>query len=154
MKKIIAISDSHGNIKDLRLLTDYFKTCDYIFHLGDHDDDMRDFMPEYGNKIIAVKGNCDFGGEEFVFDAEGFRIMLVHGNKYHVKRGLYPLVLRAKELKADAVFFGHTHKPEITEYDGIMFINPGAMSRFGEKTFCVAELDGGVLKPKILKISV
>ena len=152
MKKILAISDTHGNIKAIEKLRKEMKNADYIFHLGDHFYDMDSFVKDFDKKIYSVKGNCDGGGEEYVFDIDGYKIMLVHGDYYHVKMSLYRLSLRARELGVYAVFYGHTHVAKIVEDEGILLINPGCMTRFSKKTYCVAILDDGVLKAEIKEL--
>jgi len=140
MKKILIISDSHGNIEGLKELESKMEKVDYIFHLGDHDYDMDEFRNKFDLKIYSVKGNCDGGGEEYVFNNDGVKILLVHGDRYHVKMSLLRLSLRAKELGVNAVCFGHTHNPLLLEEDGILFINPGALKR-GLNSFAYAEID-------------
>ena len=152
MKKIIAVSDSHGNIAGLKSLEPLFEKADYIFHTGDYFRDIRAFCPKYENKIYAVMGNCDGGGEEYVFEAEGIKILLVHGDRYHVKSGLKRLMAHAEELGVKAVFFGHTHRAEIIICNGITYINPGAMSRFGQKSYCAATIGNGEISAEIVKI--
>ena len=154
MVKIIAVSDSHGNFKGLKALEKYFNECDYIFHLGDYYGDMDFFRLKYGRKIFAVKGNCDGGGEERVIDINGFKILLVHGDRYRVKLSLTRLMLRAAELGVNAVFFGHTHSAVIEKEQGITFINPGAMSRFSKKTYCLAEIDNGEIKAGLFEFNL
>lgn len=150
MKRILAVSDTHGNIGALRCLEKEMEKADYIFHLGDHYYDMVPFEEKFGKKIYSVKGNCDGGGEEYLFINDGVKILLVHGDAYHVKSSLLRLSLRAEELGVNAVFFGHTHRAAIEESGGALLINPGALSRFSEKTYCVAKIsDDGLIAAEI-----
>ena len=43
-----------------------------------------------------------------------------------VKYGYEKLLVRAKQLLVDVVIFGHTHIPENTYIDNILFFNPGS----------------------------
>lgn len=150
MKRILAVSDSHGNISALKGIEFEFVKADYIFHLGDCFRDIRAFCPQFEQKIYAVKGNNDGGGEEYVAEIDGVKIMLVHGDRYHVKAGLKRLMIRAVELGVKAVFYGHTHRPNVVVQDGITYINPGAMSRMSRKSYCIATLDSGEIKANIV----
>lgn len=90
-------------------LTDVANESRYVFFLGDGLGSLGDLMCHKG--FHGVKGNCDryeFCDEEVV-ETDGVRILLTHGDKYHVKRGLLELDLRARELGCTLVFTGiHT----------------------------------------------
>lgn len=147
--KILAVSDSHGNIDGLRKLEKLMESSDYVFHLGDHDYDMKPFREKFDTKIYSVKGNCDGGGQEFAFSLNGTKIMLVHGDRYLVKLSLLSLRLRAKELGVNLVFYGHTHSADICVLDGITFINPGSISENQNGTYAVVEIENGKILAKI-----
>ena len=112
------------------------RESDYIIHLGDVRTDLKILDAELYNKLYFVFGNCDGGGEDAIINIDEVKILLTHGDKYGVKTSLTRLYFKAKELGADAVFFGHTHSPIIQEQDGITFINPGTMSKFSQKSYC------------------
>lgn len=151
--KILAISDSHGNISALNKLQGEMQKADYIFHLGDHYYDVEKINLNFENKIYSVKGNCDGGGEEKIIEIFSLKIMLVHGDRYNVKSSLTRLFLRAQELKVDLVFFGHTHIPSIIEEEGIILINPGCLTEFSvNKTYCLVEIKDNKINAKIEKI--
>lgn len=153
MKSILAISDTHGNLSALDKLLPEMQKADYIFHLGDHYYDILPYRDKFDKKIYSVKGNCDGGGEEYLFENDGVKILLVHGDAYKVKSSLLRLSLRAEELGVNAVFFGHTHRAEIVEAGGAFLINPGALSRFSDKTYCVAKIsDDGLITAEIREL--
>ncbi len=151
MKKILVLSDTHGNLTSIESLKTIMKESDYIFHLGDYQRDILAFR-EFSEKIYSVKGNCDGGGEDLVLEVEGAKLLLTHGDKYAVKQGLDLLVDKAKELGVDAVFFGHTHDSIIELHDNIYFVNPGAMKSFYKKTYCYAVIHDKQLTCKIVPI--
>jgi putative phosphoesterase len=126
---------------------------DFIIHLGDHYSDMRPFEKEIYKKLYTVKGNCDGGGLDEILEVDGYKILLTHGDKYGVKSSLYKLLLRAKELGVNAVFYGHTHIANVEEIDGITFVNPGNMQSFIEKSYCYAVLHNGKLIAKTVTIN-
>ncbi len=143
MKRILVISDSHGNFSALDKLKKEMEKADYIFHLGDHYSDMKPYLKDYDRKIYTVFGNCDGGGEDYQITIEGVKILLTHGDKYHVKSSLLRLYLQALEVGVKLVFFGHTHTPTIREENGITLVNPGALSNAFKLTYCIAKLDDG-----------
>lgn len=152
MKTFVILSDSHGNLSALSKLYGVMQESDYVIHLGDYCGDMREYSDDICQKLYRVKGNCDGGGSDFILEAEGKKILLTHGDRYGVKTGLYKLLLRAKEVCADVVLFGHTHIAEITEIDGITFINPGSLSKYGNASYCYMVLVGEKIVAKIVEI--
>ncbi len=138
MKKIIILSDTHGNLNDLKKLTSHLEEADLILFAGDGVNDFNVFPLEIYKKIKMVSGNCDFSSadKELIFEVEKKKILLCHGDGYRVKSGLMPLFLHAKEKNCDVVVYGHTHDARIDEHEGILFINPGTLYRYSKKSFC------------------
>lgn len=64
-----------------------------------------------------------------LFTAAGRHIFALHGHRYSVDFGLESLSISARNLDADLVFFGHTHRPFWEENFGTHYINPGSCSR-------------------------
>jgi len=60
---------------------------------------------------------------KIVFEIDGFTIGLMHGwgRSYYLQANL----LKALG-KIDCLVYGHTHHPENTEKDGVLFFNPGS----------------------------
>ncbi len=152
MKSIVVVSDTHGNFSALEKLLPIMKESDYVFCLGDYQRDILAYKRELGDKIYSVSGNCDGGGGELILEIEGNKILLTHGHEYNVKSSLYRLVLRAKELGVNTVFYGHTHQSDIVCEDGITFINPGCATRFGESSYCYAVIYNGKITVTIVPI--
>lgn len=128
--KLLIVSDTHGDSEALETLVQQYKNFDYLIHLGDHfwDVDKLDFP---GN-VCVVKGNTDLryqADNELVLEILNRKILLTHGHQYHVKYGLNKLYYSALEKNVDIVFFGHTHMSHEEEYDGILFFNPGSLTR-------------------------
>ena len=102
--KLLVISDTHHNIENAVSLVNNHKP-DYLIHLGDMCEDcerLQDFFPRL--VIISVIGNNNYKTAypdyplERVFELGGKKIFMCHGHKYHVKLGIFSLVLRAKEV--------------------------------------------------------
>ena len=132
MKTFVIISDSHGHLKNIEKLRPLFAENDFIIHLGDGRGDMNMIIREFPEKAHVLKGNCDFsyGLEEEIIETEGVSILLCHGHKYGVKSGIERLALAAKEKGCSVALYGHTHIADIREIDGVLCVNPGALSSF------------------------
>ncbi|MBR1968187.1 MAG: metallophosphoesterase [Clostridia bacterium] len=138
MKKIVVISDTHGDYRAIDKLLPIINESDYLFHLGDFYRDIRAYERELKCKLYSVLGNCDGGGDDELITIDGVKILLTHGDRYGVKSSKYKLLMRAKELGVKVVFYGHTHISDIEEIDGIYLINPGALSSYNNPTYCYA----------------
>jgi len=134
--RILVISDTHGNFPLA------FKSCtlaepfDVLIHLGDGGEDASLLEDALEVRVIHIAGNCDLGStspRELLWEFEGKRLLLVHGDAYGVKYGLARLDKRAREVGADAVLFGHTHRATITNLSGILAVNPGTMMRAAQR---------------------
>ena len=145
--KVMIISDIHGSAKYLKKVLDIYheEKCEKLLILGDilyHGP--RNDLPELYNpkecikllnpmkdEILTVKGNCDAEVDEMVLDFPipvfrrfslcGFDLYLTHG--HHVNPE-HPIDLP----KGTVVLFGHSHVHEITDVNGVIFINPGSIS--------------------------
>lgn len=128
--KALVISDTHGNVSLALKAHSLSEPVDIIFHLGDGCDDaelMRDVLEV---PVINVAGNCDIGSKaprELVWESEGKRILLSHGDAYGVKAGLARLDQRARNIGADAVLFGHSHLPLNELRSELLVLNPGTL---------------------------
>ena len=154
MTTIVAFSDSHNLPLPPRLLS-VAQENDYVLFLGDGITSLGDLL--LLKNLHAVKGNCDphsFNDEEIVQIGD-FKILLTHGDKYHVKRGLLELDLRARELGCTLVFYGHTHFASIDENAGITFVCPGSTysSLSGAPSYAYAVVHDGKFTVKIVNLT-
>ena len=129
--KILVISDTHGSATHAFTAHTRTEPVDIIIHLGDGFRDADLLRETLDVPVINVAGNCDIGStapREYVWECEGKRILLTHGDMYHVKSGLIKLRQRAEEVGADAVLFGHTHQGVLENHTGLLMLNPGTLS--------------------------
>lgn len=145
MKKVVVLSDTHGNVTDLIKIQAIMAEADLIFHLGDGYTDINKLGAEILKKTVRVGGNCDaFGEKEIVTEIEGVKVLLTHGDIYGVKTSLKRLIDRAKESGANAVFYGHTHRSFLETIDGITVCNPGNVYKYSvNKSFAYAVFHNG-----------
>jgi uncharacterized protein len=132
--KVLVISDTHGNVNRAFIAHTRSEPVDIIIHLGDGSADADMLREALDVPVISVAGNCDPGSNaprELVWECEGKRILLTHGDAYQVKSGLARLRQRAEEIGADAVLFGHTHQGVLENHAGLLLVNPGTLSNAG-----------------------
>ena len=130
MKKLIVISDSHGNAAAVSSMLPLVAENDYIIHLGDGAGDIRQLRDYYPDKTYFCAGNCDFLAHyptEGVLEVDGVRIFYCHGHQYAVKQELLTLALAAKSRNCELAFYGHTHEANITQVEGVTLVNPGTL---------------------------
>ena len=159
MTKIIVISDSHGNIKNVEKLRPIIAENDILVHLGDGAGDIREIMRDYPEKVYTCAGNCDFFSplpDDGVIEVERLRIYFCHGHKYRVKSTLDQLLEAAKRRDCDIALYGHTHNAKITETDGVLLINPGSLKHpAGEGgSYCYLVVHGDKATPVLVGESV
>lgn len=133
--KVLVISDTHGNVNRAFIAHTLSEPVDAIIHLGDGCADADVLREALDIPVINVAGNCDHGlniPRESVWECEGKRILLTHGDLYQVKSGLVKLRQRALDAGVDAVLFGHTHQEVIENNSGLLLINPGTLSNVGQ----------------------
>ncbi|MDP4093913.1 MAG: metallophosphoesterase [Bacillota bacterium] len=131
--KILVISDTHGSIDKTEEVIRENGKLDVIIHLGDYIRDAEDIsyiFPEI--PVEAVMGNCDrMAGDlpsEKLLEYMGKRIFITHGHNYSVKWEYGKLYMKAAEMCADMVLFGHTHTAELVKDNGLILLNPGSLS--------------------------
>ena len=156
MKKIIVISDSHGNRQSIDGLDGIFAESDLIIHLGDTSIDGNYIRGKYPDKTVVINGNCEVfsvGEKEKVLDIEGVKILACHGHLYSVKTTLSKLAARAKKLGCKIALYGHTHDAREDEIEGVDLFNPGTLSRYSEKSYLYLVINDGKFTQKIVRIN-
>ncbi|MDD3336248.1 MAG: metallophosphoesterase [Eubacteriales bacterium] len=163
MKRVIAVSDSHGMTGELRsaVLAAYQRgQVDAAVFLGDGYGDWKTVSTELKalhpeTKLHAVRGNNDWGDDApmaQLFKMDGVTFYACHGHQHHVKYGLDRLMYAAREAEAQVALFGHTHQSCLTAEYGCWFINPGSVSGFEAPLYAeiIIEEDGTV-RPRIVR---
>ncbi|MCC8168379.1 MAG: metallophosphoesterase [Clostridiales bacterium] len=147
MKKIIVLSDSHGNVNNMIYAVRETKP-DMIIHLGDCWGDALKLKREFPKiPMECVPGNCDYVNEPNArtLRIEGFDVLICHGHLYYVKMQMTTLQTAAQAQGVDVVLFGHTHKVFYDKYNGITYLNPGSIGAPGFRvppSYGILTLDG------------
>ena len=129
--KILIVSDTHGDHRNLEKILDREKELDMLLHLGDVESDEY-YIQEYVTcEVHMVAGNNDFWSDlprEKEIQIGKYYVYMTHGDAYYVSAHTRRLKQRGLEKNAMIVMYGHTHKPDIDLTDSIIAINPGSLS--------------------------
>ena len=134
MKHILILSDTHGLLREeVKALLD---RADVVIHAGDLNTPAIVEALRAAGESYIVRGNNDKDWaadlpHSLTFTGEGIRFFLVHNKKDPPKEG---------------VAFGHPHKDEEREENGVLWLNPGSCGRrrfHQEITLCRMEAEDG-----------
>ena len=163
MKRVIAVSDSHGDVSALRAAFEQalrHGRVDAAVFLGDGLADfeaVRPMLMRSGVACHAVRGNNDWRFQdpaEILFTVNGVRFLACHGHTWQVKYGLERLWYAAREHEAHVVLYGHTHREKIDLEYGMHVINPGSVGERYRNGSAYAEIlveDNGFVCPSLCK---
>ena len=122
MTTISILSDTHGLLREE--VKQQLKSSDIIIHAGDINtgaivDELRSYAPLY-----IVRGNNDkeWASElptSLLITIEEVRIFIVH-NKKDIPKDL---------TDVDLIVYGHSHKYDDKEVDGVRMFNPGSCGK-------------------------
>lgn len=155
--RYLVISDSHGNYPLALQAEERAGDIDAIMHLGDGANDALLLSQTLDTEVKMVAGNCDLGAtapRELIWECEGKRLLLTHGDRYGVKHGMGRLLQRGEEVGADVVLYGHTHIATVTKMSGILFVNPGTLMQSSQrKSFAILEISASDVTAYIQEIN-
>ncbi len=120
--RIGVISDTHGL---LRLeAVQALAGCAHILHAGDVGNNdilqaLRAIAP-----LTAIRGNVDHGGMCGKLPAT--ETIECNGNLIYMIHVREELDLHPHAAGISAVIFGHSHQPEISWSNGVLYFNPGS----------------------------
>jgi putative phosphoesterase len=117
--RIFVLADTHNRLPaNVEALA---KDADEIWHLGDVCDfGILETIENIGLPVTMVRGNCDSNSEwPLVVDLErnGVRFRLVH------------IPPDRAPANVDVLLHGHTHVPRNERREGVLFLNPGCVTR-------------------------
>ena len=117
--KIFVLADTHNRLP--ATIEALAKDADEIWHLGDVcDPGILETIETFGPPVTIVRGNCDSNPEwPLVVDLErnGVRFRLVH------------IPPERAPANVDVLLHGHTHVSRNERWEGVLFLNPGCVTR-------------------------
>lgn len=144
--RILVLSDSHGNVENMARCVELTQP-NAILHLGDWPAGRRGSAPALSGHPSAGRpgqlrlGRC--GQPRGLTEYGGVRILLMHGHTRSVKASTLSAIYAAKEMGAQILLFGHTHRP-LVDYDGSLWVmNPGTIGRGNPCTYGIITISGG-----------
>jgi putative phosphoesterase len=153
MKKVVVMSDNHGQGAMIDKVKSWEYDADEFVHCGDSEADNQALQ---GWK--AVKGNNDWMStlpEEEVFEVEGIRFYLCHGHRLPFYNRDEYIIDLLQRTNSQIFLCGHSHVPEHRCIEGYHIINPGSttLPRGGsEKGYCVILLEDGNVRVEFKQI--
>ena len=117
--RVFVLADTHNRLPaNIEALA---KDADEIWHLGDVcDPGILETIEKIGPPVTVVRGNCDSNSDwPLVADLErnGVRFRLVH------------IPPDRSPVNLDVLLHGHTHVPRNERREGVLFLNPGCVTR-------------------------
>jgi putative phosphoesterase len=117
--RILVLADTHNKLA--KKILDLAADADEIWHLGDVcEPTILDDLRAIGPRVTVVRGNCDWNSEwPLVVDLkrDGLKFRLQH----------IPPDVPPDDV--DVVLHGHTHVPRNERRGGVLFLNPGCVTR-------------------------
>lgn len=147
--KLLIVSDTHSDLSRLKLLVTQNK-YDAIIHAGDFEVASSDLNKL---RVIYVSGNNDIQGQELsFFEVDQWRFLIIHGHKqfsFDLNHWHNNLVNLAKKHHCNVVIYGHSHREEVSQINGIYLINPGSLTLPRNATFTPTYIEVDVSKDVI-----
>ena len=139
--KILLVSDSHSDYQALDTLAKKYPNMDLYLHAGDSEQDEFSIKP-----FISVRGNCDH-----YYDFPNFLVIPSPIGNIYVQH--LPFVSKSviEQHNAKIVIHGHTHCRRNERKNGILYINPGAISYARDKyqgSYAIIEIESNKVEVK------
>ncbi|MBB5062706.1 metallophosphoesterase family protein [Granulicella mallensis] len=117
------LSDTHGLLRPQVL--EALAGVEHILHAGDVGDirildKLREIAP-----VTAIRGNVDTVGP--CAELPATEAIELGGHFFYMVHSIEDLDLNPRAAKIQVVISGHSHKPSITQRDGVLYLNPGSM---------------------------
>lgn len=139
--KYIFVSDIHGSVDGVKKIVEIYKKeqANKIIILGDtassmnSDDNKKiaEILNDMKNNVEVIRGNCDTILFEDMLDFEMYDtdILYVNGQYITITHGHHYNAEKFSENCCNIFMQGHTHIPMLQKQNGIIFANPGSITR-------------------------
>ncbi|MGB7847799.1 MAG: metallophosphoesterase family protein [Candidatus Acidiferrum sp.] len=116
------ISDTHGLLRPEAELA--LRGVDLIIHAGDVGNPEVLTRLKRIAPVFAVRGNVDT--DPWAHQLPLTAVVEADGVSFYVLHNLREMDLRPDAAKFDFVISGHTHQPEQSQRQGVLYVNPGS----------------------------
>jgi putative phosphoesterase len=116
------VSDTHGLLRQEAL--EALQGVDVILHAGDVGDPLILQQLVSLAPVFVVRGNVDRA--QWADALPSTEVVEVAGVTFYMLHELELLDLDPAEAGIDVVVYGHSHRPEAEEKDGVLYLNPGS----------------------------
>ena len=158
--KYLIVSDIHGDIAYINYLHQLvdIEQPDKIILLGDlmslsDECSINVFIDKYRDKIVVIRGNCDFP-TCFNIELLNFYREVINGNVFIFTHGH---LFGYNQMDCDVFVYGHTHKNNLSEENGVILFNPGSLAQprggtvnsYGlitDDDLIIKDVDGNIIK--------
>lgn len=160
--KIAIIADIHDNIHNLNIFLDKIKNkdIDKIIVCGDacSIETMQVLSKNFKNEIIVIQGNADYYNNKDLKQLKNIKDLGRYGvaNIQNKRVGICHEQTFIKNIinnknKVDILFYGHSHKAWISDYQGVKIINPGTLGGvFQLASFAIWDIDKKSIKLELI----
>jgi putative phosphoesterase len=147
------ISDTHGLVRPDAIAA--LQGADLILHAGDiGKPDVLEALNEIA-PVVAIRGNIDQAKwAETLPDRE---TVTLEGTSVYLIHNLQELDFDPIAANIQVIVSGHSHKPQIEERNGVLFVNPGSAGpRRFKLPIAVAHLhiEGATVHAQIIELAV
>ncbi len=146
------ISDTHGLLRPEAIAA--LNGVDHILHAGDVGDaDILDKLRAIA-PLTAIRGNVDVSGACGALPATD--AVEVGGRLFYLVHSIEDLDIAPLAAGVAVVVYGHSHRAQIQERQGVMYLNPGSAGprRFNLPiSLATITVGGGKVDARILELS-
>jgi putative phosphoesterase len=116
------ISDTHGLLRQEAIQA--LIGVDHILHAGDVGDPLILDKLRWVAPLTAVRGNVDVSGVCRALPAT--YVVELGGRFFYMVHSVHDLDLSPKTAGIAVVVSGHTHRAQIEDRQGVLYLNPGS----------------------------
>ena len=145
------LSDTHGYLRPE--VEQALMGCDRILHAGDVGDNQVLIKLECIAPVVAVRGNMDYGSWSNALPLA--EMVEINGIFFYLIHDRYALDLDPVAAGIHIVVSGHTHRPELIQKDGVVYLNPGSAGhrrRNYPVSVARVRINNGKATPRIVEI--
>lgn len=158
--KVAIFSDLHDNFPNLDIFLAWVASnkIPKLIFCGDlaNSETLDHLTANFSGEIFMVSGNADSynpaKNKNIIYDRDKLEIKIDNQKILITHRPTDLKKILAENNSFDFAFHGHTHRPWLTQQDGIIIANPGTLSEiFSKSSFALLDSETGKLELKILE---